>query len=91
MFWMGLNCAYVMEFFLQTLVKRKKLKQSYMLGLQNLLMLCSSVAAVPILLHVNIVVAFLSLVLNFCNRKHDVLNGALVIMFGLWMRRYAYI
>ena len=45
MYWLLLNTAYVMEFFLQTLVKKGHLKQQNMLQMQKLLMLASSIAA----------------------------------------------
>ena len=45
MYWLLLNTAYVMEFFLQTLVKKGHLKQQSMLHMQKLLMLASSIAA----------------------------------------------
>lgn len=44
-YWLLLNTAYVMEFFLQTLVKKGHLKQQTMLLMQKLLMLASSIAA----------------------------------------------
>ena len=48
-FWLGLNAAYVMEFFLQTLVRRGYLSQQKMLASNQLLMLGSSAAAVAVL------------------------------------------
>ncbi|CAM9169263.1 unnamed protein product [Ectocarpus fasciculatus] len=74
LFWLFLNVSYVMDFFLQTLVKKKYLPQQSMLVLQQILMLASSIAAVSVLKRVNMIVALASLVLNFVNRKHDVLN-----------------
>ena len=44
-YWLLLNTAYTMEFFLQTLVKKGHLQQHSMLRMQKLLMLVSSAAA----------------------------------------------
>lgn len=74
-YWVGLNTSYVMEFFLQTLVKRRYMKQNTMLGLQLILMSASSVAGLNLLLlSVDLRLATLSLVANFANRHHDFLN-----------------
>ena len=74
-FWICLNTAYVMEFFLQSLVKRKVLSQSTMLALNRLLMIVSSLAAIQSIFGiVRWETCVLSLVLNFVNRHHDVLN-----------------
>jgi hypothetical protein len=45
LFWLLLNTAYVMEFFLQTLVKKGHLQQQTMLAMQMLLMLTCSLSA----------------------------------------------
>ena len=73
-YWLLLNFSYVMEFFLQTLVKKSYLDQNHMLHLQKILMTASSIAAIHILLKVNVIVCFVSLILNFTYRKHDLLN-----------------
>jgi hypothetical protein len=74
-FWLALNTSYVMEFFLQTLVKRKKLSQGNMLWLQRLLMIASSWAAlVAVLPIVPVTLCVLSLILNLVHRQHDVLH-----------------
>ena len=80
-FWLLLNTSYVMEFFLQTLVKRKVLSQSYMLVLQKILMLAASLSAIKVLFCsdgepavVRPEICLLSLLLNFIHRHHDVLN-----------------
>ena len=80
-FWLLLNTSYVMEFFLQTLVKRKILSQSYMLVLQKILMLAASLSAIKVLFGsdgepavVRPEICLLSLLLNFIHRHHDVLN-----------------
>ena len=71
-----------MEFFLQTLVKKKHMSQSFMLLLQHILMAASSVAAYAVLVHVNIYIGILSTVLNFINRKKDFLNTTIVIFIS---------
>ncbi|CAJ1360278.1 unnamed protein product [Effrenium voratum] len=50
LYWLALNTSYVMEFFLQTLVKKGKLSQGSHLWLQRLLMSVSSIAAAYVLL-----------------------------------------
>jgi hypothetical protein len=77
LFWLLLNLSYVMEFFLQTLVKKGYLTQTRMLFLQKVLMTASSIAAISVLRYVNILIALLSLWLNFVHRKHDVYNTML--------------
>jgi len=72
-----------MEFFLQTLVKRRHLDQSTMLRLNKLLMVSSSVAASCILYRqlahpVLICGCLLSLMLNLLRRGHDFTNTAVV-------------
>ena len=68
------------EFFLQTLVKRKFVSQANMIFLQRVLMFFASVAAAKVvLLHVMLHLALLSMLLNFANRGHDVLNCAIVV------------
>lgn len=80
LYWLCLNASYVMEFFLQTLVKRGYLRQSRMLGLNALLMGASSIAAVPVVLAVHPLVAASSLALNFARRGRDVSNVALLLL-----------
>ena len=48
-YWLCLNIAYTAEFFMQTLVKRGYLAQQWMLALQQILMLVSTVFAAQIL------------------------------------------
>ena len=75
LFWICLNTAYVLEFFLQSLVKRKILAQSTMLCLNQWLMLVSSIAALHSVLQAVIwPICLASVVLNFSNRHHDVMN-----------------
>lgn len=74
-FWLCLNAAYAMEFFLQSLVRRHILRQSTMLWLNRLLMVVSSAAAVPAILRtVRWDLCLTSLVLNLYHRHHDVFN-----------------
>jgi hypothetical protein len=75
-YWLLLNTAYVMEFFMQTLVKKGYMLQNTMLVMQHILMAASSLVAIGALRNVNLLVAFISLILNFANRKHDVVNTA---------------
>ena len=79
-FWMFLNTSFVMEFFLQTMVKKGYLQQKMMLELNFLLMICSSITAV-FLMHKFVFwqAGLASLVLNFVNRKHDTLNMGIMI------------
>ena len=83
LYWALLNAAYVMEFFLQTLVKKGYMAQSNMLCLNGLLMLASSAAAVHTLLLVypsvsSLTPAVLSLAANFAFRGHDTVNTMLI-------------
>ena len=83
LYWALLNAAYVMEFFLQTLVKKGYMHQSNMLCLNGLLMLASSAAAVRTLLLIypsayNLAPAVLSVAANFTFRGHDTLNTMLI-------------
>ena len=76
-YWLSLNASYVLEFFLQTLVKRKVLKQNHMLVLNQILMVVSTSAAIPVLVNdVCVPVASTLLLLNFVNRKQEMANVA---------------
>jgi hypothetical protein len=75
MFWLCLNSSYVMEFFMQSLVKRGALSQPMMLILQWILMGASSFAALgAVLWRVHYGTALISLGLNFIHRGHDLSN-----------------
>ena len=75
LYWLCLNSAYVFEFYMQTLVKRQHLSQPAMLGLQQLLMAVSSVAAVRVLVDaVHVAPAALSLALNLLRRRRECSN-----------------
>jgi len=64
---------------LQSLVKRQVLSQSTMLALNRLLMAVSSLAALQSIVGaVRWEACFLSLVLNFVNRHHDLANTMLI-------------
>ena len=82
-FWLALNMSYVMEFFMQSLVKRQVLTQGKHLWLQRLLMMASSISATGAILgRVRLEVSIASLLLNFSNRHHDVFNTMLVAAFA---------
>lgn len=78
-YWLLLNTSYVMEFFLQTLVKKRYMAQATMLRLQQLLMAASSAAALRVLRGVSLPLAALSLALNFMHRGHDFANTAVLV------------
>jgi len=86
-FWLCLNTSYVMEFFLQSLVKRRDvISQRSMLFVNVLLMVSSSLAASSaVFVAVRWDAALVSFLLNFGNRGHDVVNtmatAALVCIF----------
>jgi hypothetical protein len=78
-YWLLLNTSYVMEFFLQTLVKKGFLSQVQLLWAQRVLMLASSLAALHPLRHVQPLLAAASLGLNFAHRHHEVQNCLLLL------------
>lgn len=74
-FWICLNASYVMEFFLQSLVKRRVMSQASMLSLNRLLVAVSSLAALPaVATIVRWDACIVSLILNLVHRHHDVIN-----------------
>merc|ERR1712087_284790 len=87
-YWLALNTAYVMEFFLQTLVKRRYISQQRMLRLNMFLMLVSTIPGIHVLwYHVWPVAAGISLALNFIHRHHELANFCIVIgivLGGQW-------
>eukprot|EP00047_Mylnosiga_fluctuans_P008551 m.259168 g.259168 ORF g.259168 m.259168 type:complete len:388 (-) comp22207_c0_seq1:229-1392(-) len=83
LYWLLLNISYVMEFFLQTLVKKKFMAQSQLLWLQKVLMTAATLGTLPILARTNAGVALGSLAANFANRRHDLANTALVCALAL--------
>lgn len=81
LFWILLNTAYVMEFFLQTLVKKGRISQGFMLCLQTTLIVASSLPAINVLLAVRSFnnlypsICIISLYLNFYNKRYgDFIN-----------------
>ena len=88
LYWLLLNFSYVMEFFLQTLVKKNYLNQNNMLILQKILMTASSIAAIVILKGVNIFLCFSSLAFNFMNRKHDLFNTMFITIIYIIVISY---
>lgn len=79
LYWLSLNTAYVMEFFMQTLVRRRVLAQRRMLALNQFLMLVSTAAALPVLACVHVAPAALSLALNLVRRRCELSNMAAVV------------
>ena len=83
-YWLLLNVSYVMEFFLQTLVKKKMMSQCFMLLLQNVLMIASAWAVGKMIWETSNgrkgrqlvlpFVASMSVTLNFLRRGHEVSN-----------------
>lgn len=100
-FWLLLNTSYAMEFFLQSLVKRRVIiRQSTMLWLQRWLMMSASAGAVVVLqqivqsgvtrweLYLLPVISGASLILNFGNRHHDLLNTMIIAATAMVGREY---
>ena len=65
LYWLGLNATYVMEFFLQTLVKRGYLTQGRMLRMNQFLMCVSTASALAVLRRVSVLGSIVSLAVNF--------------------------
>ncbi|KAL7464411.1 hypothetical protein ACHAXS_004754 [Conticribra weissflogii] len=81
-FWLCLNASYVMEFFMQTLVKRRVLSQQMMMSLQWILMISSSLAAIDAVLNrVRYGVAITSLAMNFSMKNQDIINTMSISAF----------
>ena len=89
LYWVLLNAAYVLEFFLQTLVRRRALTQRRMLQMNGLLMLASTLPALSVLRGVDGWVAAASAALNYGRRGHDVSNtvGLLAVAAALLQGR----
>jgi hypothetical protein len=83
LYWLSLNASYVMEFFLQTLVKRKYMSQSTLLWLQKILMTEASIVAFYVLQHVYLWIAILSMLTNFINRRRDTWNTAGILIIAI--------
>lgn len=87
-FWLHLNVSYTMEFFLQSLVKRKILRQREMLHLQRLLITSATLSSLlPIFESVQLELCMASLALNFLNRYHDVFNTILTVSLGALVQK----
>ena len=71
-----------MEFFLQTLVKKRIMHQHTMLSINQLLMLGATSAAVRVLGRVRWPMALASLALNFLYRHHELFNFACTHAMG---------
>jgi hypothetical protein len=88
LYWVCLNASYVMEFFLQSMVKRKAIEQSTMLFLNRWLMVVSTLAA-SVVVWRSASFAFVtlcasSLVWNVRHRKHDFAHTMALACAG-WM------
>ncbi len=84
-FWLLLNTSYVMEFFLQSLVKRQVLTQRSMMILNAILMISASMESNVVLGQVKVEAVLISMGLNFWNRGHDLGNTLVtfvVVHFG---------
>jgi len=84
-FWLLLNTSYVMEFFLQSLVKRHVLTQRSMIVLNTILMISASMESNVVLGQVKLEAVLISMGLNFWNRGHDLGNtlvAFVVVYFG---------
>lgn len=85
-FWIALNASYVMEFFLQTLVKRHIISQQTMINLQRLLMSVSSIIAITgVLGNIRPEIPVISLFLNFNHRGHEVTNTMLTALLAIFI------
>ena len=78
-YWLLLNAAFVMEFFMQTLVKKKKLSQRDMLRMNALLMCASSMAAAFVVSKTSLVAAATSAALNFFSPAREARSVALAL------------
>ena len=86
--WLLLNAAFVMEFFAQTLVKKKKLSQKNMLRSNAALMATSSVAAVYVISRTSLVASVTSLTLNLVSPAREARSVAIASRsFWLLQRR----
>eukprot|EP00290_Baffinella_frigidus_P059254 CAMPEP_0180381658 /NCGR_PEP_ID=MMETSP0989-20121125/26877_1 /TAXON_ID=697907 /ORGANISM="non described non described, Strain CCMP2293" /LENGTH=322 /DNA_ID=CAMNT_0022381577 /DNA_START=1 /DNA_END=969 /DNA_ORIENTATION=+ len=79
LYWLALNTAYVMEFFLQSLVRKGALSQGRMLRMNQALMLVSTAAALQVVVEVVPAAAVASLLLNLVHRHHEMVNFCVVL------------
>jgi hypothetical protein len=78
-YWLTLNTAFVMEFFMQTLVKKKKLSQQMMLRMNKTLMFTSSLAAAFVVAKASLVAAATSCALNVLSPARESRTVALAL------------
>ena len=78
-YWLTLNAAFVMEFFMQTLVKKKKLSQRVMLRMNAMLMFTSSLAAAFVVSKASLVAAATSCALNVLSPAREARTVALAL------------
>lgn len=74
---------YLCNLAIRSVLVGRHMGQTRMLFLNQLIMLASTAAAVPVFLLVHPAVALLSLALNFANRHHEIGKMALVIVASL--------
>ena len=74
LYWLCVNSAFVFEFFMQTLVKKRMLKQRIMLGANVFLMLTSSMAVFFVLKQTHFPASIVSLALNFLKPGRELRN-----------------
>lgn len=86
-YWLLLNASYVMEFFLQTLVKKGYISQTFMLGMQIILMLAASVAAFNVLYEISagFLLSLVSIMLNLVARKRDFIWCLILLALGTYI------
>lgn len=78
-YWLTLNTAFVMEFFMQTLVKKNKLSQRTMLRANKMLMFTSSLAAAFVVAKASLVAAATSCALNVLSPAREARTVALAL------------
>lgn len=104
LYWLLLNLSYVMEFFLQTLVKKDIMTQRKMMILQRILMFAASLPAINLIFMTLInpfifstslinsifffIIAILSILLNFSNRGQDVFNTFFLLFIILVLYKF---
>lgn len=88
LYWVLLNTAYVMEFFLQTLVRKRYLLQQFMLGFNQALMILSTLPALSVALSVFPEAALLSFFYNMFDRGNDLVGTLQVTAMTIGIRWY---
>ena len=88
-YWVCLNISYVMEFFLQTLVKRGFMSNRFMLVLNGALMLASSISVWSVLWkYGSALVSIVSLSLNIFRRSRDFGNTCALLALCVAFQRF---